>query len=62
MAKRIAKLFHALGLLATDKLVIKSALELCSGFVGQSKNKVQEVMDEALGGVLFIDDAIAVED
>lgn len=57
MAKRIAKLFHALGLLATDKLVIKSALDLCSGFVGQSKDKVQEVMDEALGGVLFIDEA-----
>ena len=57
VAKRIAKLFHALGLLATNKLVIKSALDLCSGFVGQSKDKVQEVMDEALGGVLFIDEA-----
>ena len=42
--------------------MIKSALDLCSGFVGQSKNKVQEVMDEALGGVLFIDEVIAVED
>ena len=53
----MGKLFRAFGLLPTEKLVIKSALDMTSGFVGQSKDKVEAVMTEALGGILFIDEA-----
>jgi AAA+ superfamily predicted ATPase len=57
VARKMAALLHSFGLLPTDKLVETSALDLTGEFVGQSKSKMQEKMDEARGGVLFIDEA-----
>ena len=56
----MAKLMHSLGLLATDRVVEVAALDLTGEFVGHSKKKVQEAMDAARGGVLFIDEAYAL--
>lgn len=56
----MAKLMNALGLLATHRIVETSALDLTGEYVGQSKKKVQEAMDAARGGVLFIDEAYAL--
>ena len=60
VARKMAKLMNALGLLATDRIVETSALDLTGEFVGASKKKVQEAMDAARGGVLFIDEAYAL--
>jgi SpoVK/Ycf46/Vps4 family AAA+-type ATPase len=57
VARKMAALLHSFGLLPTDKLVETSALDLTGEFVGQSKSKMQDKMDEARGGVLFIDEA-----
>ena len=57
VARKMAALLHSFGLLPTSNLVQTSALDLTGEFVGQSKSKIQEKMDEARGGVLFIDEA-----
>jgi len=41
VARKMAKLMNALGLLATDRIVETSALDLTGEFVGASKKKVQ---------------------
>ena len=51
---------HSLGLIATDRVVEVAGLELTGEFMGQTKKKVQEKMNEARGGVLFIDEAYAL--
>jgi hypothetical protein len=57
VAQKMAKFMHSLGLLPTDRCVEVAALDLTGEFVGHSKKKVQEAMDAARGGVLFIDEA-----
>ena len=56
----MAKFMHSLGLIATDRVVEVAGLDLTGEFMGHSKKKVQEKMDEARGGVLFIDEAYAL--
>jgi ATPase family associated with various cellular activities (AAA) len=46
-----------LELKCSNKCVEKSALDLTAGYVGQTKSKVQDLLKEAQGGVLFIDEA-----
>ena len=53
----MGKLLHSFGLLPTDKVLVRSALDLTSAYVGQTKDKVEAAMNEALGGILFIDEA-----
>jgi hypothetical protein len=57
VARKMAVLLRSFGLLPTDNFVETSALDLTGEFVGQSKSKMQEEMDEARGGVLFNDEA-----
>jgi SpoVK/Ycf46/Vps4 family AAA+-type ATPase len=57
LAKLTAKLMHDLGLLPTDRVVIKSGPELVGQYVGHSAQNVAEAFDAAKGGVLFIDEA-----
>ena len=60
LAKLTAKLMHDLGLLPTDRIVIKSGPELLGQYVGQCHQIVAEAFDAAKGGVLFIDEADAL--
>eukprot|EP00662_Eupelagonemidae_sp_cell21_P016815 gene16815-4969_t len=46
-----------LGMLNRSDVVITSAAELTGAVMGEAKNLVQAKMDEARGGVLFIDEA-----
>jgi len=57
VAKKMAKLLYAFGLLATDSVVETSGLGLTGQYIGQTKKAVEEKMEEARGGVLFIDEA-----
>ena len=57
IARSMAGILHNLGLLCRNNIVIRSGLDLQGSFVGQTKDKVNEVMAEAQGGVLFIDEA-----
>ncbi len=57
VARIIASLYRKLGLLETDKVVETDRAGLCGAYVGQTAIKTTEVIESALGGVLFIDEA-----
>ena len=59
-ASLLASFLQASGVLASEKVVMCSALDLQGSYVGQTKDKVTALMDEAVGGVLFIDEAYAL--
>ena len=60
VARLFGRLLHALGALATDRLVETSRAQLVAGFVGQTSARVDAVVDSALDGVLFIDEAYSL--
>jgi len=57
VARIMAKVFFALGMLPTAKLVEVDRAKLVAQFGGQTAPLVNDRVDEALGGVLFIDEA-----
>ena len=57
VAEHIAPLFHSLGITENDRVVVKTADDLKSRFKGGSAAAAKAVMEEARGGVLFIDEA-----
>ena len=60
MARLLAKLYHAIGVLSKGQLVEVDRSGLVAGFVGQTALKTQEVIEKARGGVLFIDEAYSL--
>lgn len=58
VARLVADIFSALGFLSKGQLVeVNARVGLVAGYVGQTAIKTQELVDSALGGVLFIDEA-----
>ncbi len=62
VARIVAKLYGALGLVDKGHMIEASRVDLVAGYVGQTAIKVQEVVRSAIGGVLFIDEAYALYD
>ena len=59
VARVAATILFRLGLIAKKLVVQTSGLELTGEAVGQTKKKVEEELDKAKGGVLFIDEGAA---
>ena len=57
VAQMLGKIFKTIGLLPTDKVVEKEAKNLKSSFMNDTAKEVDKACDEAMGGVLFIDEA-----
>ena len=57
VARLLAQIYKQLGLLSKGHLVEKDRSGLVGGYVGQTAIKVQDVIQESMGGVLFIDEA-----
>lgn len=57
VARLLAKIYHNLGVLSKGQLIEVDRSGLVGGYVGQTAIKTQEVIQQALGGVLFIDEA-----
>jgi probable Rubsico expression protein CbbX len=57
MALRMAELLHRLGYLEKGQLVHAMRDDLVGEFVGHTAPKTKRVLDRAMGGVLFIDEA-----
>ena len=62
VARILGKIFKALGILERGHIVEVDRESLVAGFVGQTAQKTQQKIDEAFGGVLFIDEAYALAD
>jgi probable Rubsico expression protein CbbX len=57
VALRMAELLHRLGYLKTATLVHAMRDDLVGEYIGQTAPKTHRVLDRAMGGVLFIDEA-----
>ena len=57
VARMVAGIYRALGLLSKGHLIEVDRAELVAGYLGQTAIKTSEVVAKALGGVLFIDEA-----
>lgn len=60
VARIIGKIYSALGLLSKGHLIEVDRSGLVAGYVGQTAIKTQEVIQKALGGILFIDEAYSL--
>lgn len=57
VARLIGKLLYEKGLITSDKFIETSRVNLVGRYVGETAIKTREVLESALGGVLFIDEA-----
>ena len=57
VARLLSKIYKKLGVLEKGQLVEVDRSGLVAGYVGQTAIKTQEKINEAMGGVLFIDEA-----
>jgi adenylate kinase family enzyme len=62
VARLVAEIYRATGVLPTGHLVEVDRSELVAGYVGQTAIKTAQVIDSAVDGVLFIDEAYALAD
>lgn len=60
VARIIAQYMKGLGILSTGHLSEVSRADLVAGYVGQTAKKTRDVLENAEGGVLFIDEAYAL--
>lgn len=60
VARLVAKIYKELGILSEGNLVETDRSGLVAGYVGQTAIKVHELVEQAIGGVLFIDEAYAL--
>lgn len=60
VARKIGQIYKCLGLLEKGDLTETDRSGLVAGYMGQTAEKVQEVVEKAMGGILFIDEAYAL--
>ena len=57
VARILGKLYKEIGILSTGQMIETDRSGLVAGYVGQTAIKTQKKIQEAMGGVLFIDEA-----
>lgn len=60
VARIVARLYYLMGILPQGQFVETDRSGLVAGYVGQTAIKTQEVIQKAIGGVLFIDEAYSL--
>jgi SpoVK/Ycf46/Vps4 family AAA+-type ATPase len=62
VARILAQIYKALGILERGHLVECDRQSLVGGYVGQTAIKTSELINKAIGGVLFVDEAYSLSD
>lgn len=57
VAKLIGEIYHDMGVLSKGHTIVADRSKLIGEFIGESESKVCNIIEEARGGVLFIDEA-----
>ena len=57
MPRILGKLYKEIGILSTGQMIETDRSGLVAGYVGQTAIKTQKKIQEAMGGILFIDEA-----
>lgn len=57
VARCLSQELHELGILTRDQIVEVSRSDLVAGYLGQTAIKTTKVLESALGGILFVDEA-----
>ncbi len=60
VARLLGKIFKSYGLIEKGQLIETSRSELVSQYIGQTAKDTQKKIDEAMGGVLFVDEAYSM--
>ncbi|MCD8326993.1 MAG: AAA family ATPase [Lachnospiraceae bacterium] len=60
VARLLAKIYQRMGVLSKGHLVEVDRSGMVGGYVGQTAIKVQELLERAMGGILFIDEAYSL--
>lgn len=60
VAKKIADCLYHIGVLKTNKLVVAERKDLVSSHVGETALKTNKIIQKAMNGVLFIDEAYSL--
>jgi hypothetical protein len=60
VGRLLGKVILGLGVLASDKFICARRSDLVGEFLGQTAPRTQAVIDSALGGILFIDEAYSL--
>ena len=61
IARKLGAIFEAIGLLDRGHVVEVDRKDLVAGYVGQTAPQVNRKIDEAMGGILFIDEAYTLK-
>ena len=61
VARTLGKVFKALGVTSTDKVVEKVPKDIISQYANESDKLMDAAVNEALGGILFLDEAYDIE-
>jgi len=57
VARIVARIYHEMGVMKTDKVIETDRAGLVAEYIGHTAPKTNKVIDEALDGILFIDEA-----
>jgi SpoVK/Ycf46/Vps4 family AAA+-type ATPase len=60
VARLLARIYRVLGVLSKGQLVEADRSQLVAGYVGQTAIKTRAVVEQAIGGMLLIDEAYAL--
>ncbi|WP_077213011.1 AAA family ATPase [Bacillus dakarensis] len=61
LVRLLAKIFHELGVLPREEVIEADRSQLVGAYVGQTEENVRAIVEKALGGVLFIDEAYSLK-